>query len=122
MDIAEAPIGEPSDLAPPRHVNELLLLLVDAMFRLSVARAARRQFTRAYASPASPHALVLLEHRQGVLDSACLSALTAATQLGGQVTGLVISGPDSAAAVVDNAKKYAQHHPIQPHLTPLVPD
>ncbi|KAF8919891.1 electron transfer flavoprotein alpha subunit [Mucidula mucida] len=74
------------------------------MFSRPAVRVARH-LARSYASPASPNALVILEHRQGVLDSACLSALTAATQLGGQVTGLVISGPDSAAAALDNAKK-----------------
>jgi electron transfer flavoprotein alpha subunit len=66
----------------------------------------RRAFVRAYAASPSPHALVLLEHRQGIVDSSSLSALTAAEQLGGPVTGLVIGGPDDVQGVVDKAKKY----------------
>ncbi|KAK0212885.1 DHS-like NAD/FAD-binding domain-containing protein [Desarmillaria ectypa] len=74
------------------------------MLRLGAVHRAYRPLVRAYATPASPHALVLLEHRAGVLDSGSLSALTAATHLGGQVTGLIISGPDGAS-VVEKAKK-----------------
>ncbi|KAK0504813.1 DHS-like NAD/FAD-binding domain-containing protein [Armillaria luteobubalina] len=74
------------------------------MLRLGAVRRVSRPLVRAYATPASPHALVLLEHRAGVLDSGSLSALTAATHLGGQVTGLIISGLDGAS-VVDKAKK-----------------
>jgi electron transfer flavoprotein alpha subunit len=62
-------------------------------------------FRRAYSTAPSPHALVFLEHRQGVIDSASLSALTAAEQLGGQVTGLVVGGPDHVPGVVEKAKK-----------------
>ncbi|KAJ7268816.1 electron transfer flavoprotein alpha subunit [Mycena haematopus] len=40
-----------------------------------------------------------------VIDSASLSALTAAEQLGGQVTGLVVGGPDHLPGVVEQAKK-----------------
>lgn len=64
-----------------------------------------RALSRSYATAAPPHALVLLEHRQGVLDSGSLSALTAAEQLGGKVTGLVIGSPEHVQGVVDNAKK-----------------
>ncbi|PBK91436.1 electron transfer flavo protein, alpha subunit [Armillaria gallica] len=74
------------------------------MLRLGAVRRVSRPLVRAYATPASPHALVLLEHRAGVLDSGSLSALTAATHLGGQVTGLIISGPDGGS-VVAKAKK-----------------
>jgi electron transfer flavoprotein alpha subunit len=65
----------------------------------------RRAFVRAYGASPSPHALVLLEHRQGVVDSASLSALTAAERLGGQVTGLVIGGPGDMQSVVEKAKR-----------------
>ncbi|KAI8992892.1 electron transfer flavoprotein alpha subunit [Trametes punicea] len=60
---------------------------------------------RGYASVAGPHALVLLEHRAGVIESGSLSALTAAQQLGGQVTGLVVGAPDQVKGVVEKAKK-----------------
>ncbi|KAI0369709.1 electron transfer flavoprotein alpha subunit [Pilatotrama ljubarskyi] len=63
------------------------------------------QLSRRYATAAGPHALVLLEHRAGVIDSGSLSALTAAQQLGGQVTGLIIGAPDEVKNVVDKAKK-----------------
>ena len=68
--------------------------------------SSRRLITRAYATATSPHALVLLEHKNGAIESASLSALTAAQQLGGAVTGLVIGSPDQVPAVLESAKKY----------------
>jgi electron transfer flavoprotein alpha subunit len=65
----------------------------------------RKALVRSYATAGSPHALVLLEHRQGVIDSGSLSALTAAQQLGGQVTGLVVGSPEQVPGVVEKAKK-----------------
>lgn len=67
--------------------------------------SSRRLITRAYATATSPHALVLLEHKDGAIESASLSALTAAQQLGGAVTGLVIGSPDQVPAVLERAKK-----------------
>jgi electron transfer flavoprotein alpha subunit len=64
-----------------------------------------RAFLRAYSSAPPPHALVFLEHRQGVIDSGSLSALTAAEQLGGQVTGLIVGGPEHVPGAVEKAKK-----------------
>ncbi|TFK44428.1 DHS-like NAD/FAD-binding domain-containing protein [Crucibulum laeve] len=63
-----------------------------------------RAFSRTYATATSPHALVFIEHRHGVIDSGSLSALTAAEQLGGQVSGLVVGGPDHVHSVVDKVK------------------
>lgn len=68
-----------------------------------------RVFSRAYATATSPHALVFLEHRQGVIDSGSLSALTAASQLGGKVSALVVGAPDHLPTVVEQAKKYVRH-------------
>jgi electron transfer flavoprotein alpha subunit len=65
----------------------------------------RRAFVRAYATSPSPHALIFLEHHAGAIESASLSALTAAEQLGGQVTGLIVGGPDEVGGVVEKAKK-----------------
>ena len=65
----------------------------------------RRSLVRAYATAPSPHALVFLEHRSGNIESGSLSALTAAEQLGGKVTGLVIGGPDQVQPIVEQAKK-----------------
>jgi len=64
-----------------------------------------RALFRGYATAPGPHALVFLEHREGAIDSGSLSALTAAQQLGGQVTGLVVGGPDQVPSVVQKAKK-----------------
>jgi electron transfer flavoprotein alpha subunit len=65
-----------------------------------------RALARAYAtSGSSPHALVLLEHQEGKIDSGSLSALTAAQQLGGQVTGLIVGGPGQVESAVGVAKK-----------------
>ena len=65
----------------------------------------RRALARSYATGTSPHALVFLEHRKGVLESGSLSALTAAQQLGGQVTGLIVGSSDHINDVVKKAKK-----------------
>lgn len=63
-----------------------------------------RSLLRTYASSAGPNALVFLEHRDGVLDSGSLSAVTAAGQLGGKVTGLITGGPE-IKDMVEKAKK-----------------
>ena len=72
------------------------------MLRTSIVRT----FSRSYATAASPHALVFLEHQRGKLDSASLSALTAASQLGGKVTGLIVGTADELPQALDQAKKY----------------
>ncbi|GBE81171.1 Probable electron transfer flavoprotein subunit alpha [Sparassis crispa] len=64
-----------------------------------------RILLRPYATSPGPHALVFLEHREGALDSGSLSAITAARRLGGEVTGIVIGGPDQVPDVVEKAKK-----------------
>ena len=68
--------------------------------------SSRRLITRAYATATSPCALVFLEHKDGAIEPASLSALTAAQELGGAVTGIVIGSPDQVPAVVERAKKY----------------
>lgn len=76
------------------------------MLRVQIPQL-NRVLARSYATAAPPHALVFLEHRQGDLDSASLSALTAASQLGGQVTGLVVGSPEEVPSVVEKARRYA---------------
>ncbi|EKM54253.1 uncharacterized protein PHACADRAFT_123148 [Phanerochaete carnosa HHB-10118-sp] len=61
--------------------------------------------SRTYATAASPHALVYLEHRGGVIEPGSLSALTAAEKLGGQVTGLVVGSPEEVQQVLPKAQK-----------------
>ncbi|KAI0266836.1 electron transfer flavoprotein alpha subunit [Gloeopeniophorella convolvens] len=75
------------------------------MLRARHLSAPRRFIARSYATAASPHALVLLEHRNGAIESGSLSALTAAQELGGQVTGLVVGGSDQVQPVLEEVKK-----------------
>lgn len=81
------------------------IIIATRMLRVR-SLVASRALSRSYATAAPPHALVLLEHRQGVLDSGSLSALTAAEQLGGKVTGLIVGESEHVQGVVDKAKKY----------------
>lgn len=85
-----------------------------------------RVLARSYATAASPHALVFLEHRQADLDSASLSALTAASQLGGQVTGLVVGSPEEVPSVVEKAKRLngltTLLHCASPQYSTLLPE
>ncbi|KAF8554192.1 electron transfer flavoprotein, alpha subunit [Imleria badia] len=74
------------------------------MLRVRTA-ALSKALARRYSTFPAPHALVFLEHRDGELDSASLSALTAASRLGGKVTGLLAGAPDQVPGVVDKAKK-----------------
>jgi electron transfer flavoprotein alpha subunit len=62
---------------------------------------------RTYATPAGgSHTLLFLEHTNGAVDAASLSALTAAKELNGKVTALVVGGEDGQVQqVVDEAKK-----------------
>ncbi|KAI6002749.1 DHS-like NAD/FAD-binding domain-containing protein [Pisolithus albus] len=75
-----------------------------------LARSAARSY--ATATAASPHALVFLEHCKGKLDSGSLSALTAASQLGGRISGLVVGTPEDLPAVLEQAKKYPTFTPL----------
>lgn len=71
------------------------------MLRARVIRTA----IRSYASVSSPNTLVYLEHHKGDIDAGSLSALTAAGELGGTVTGLVVGKPGYVEGVVEKAKK-----------------
>ncbi|KAI0930202.1 hypothetical protein AcV5_006979 [Taiwanofungus camphoratus] len=64
-----------------------------------------RPLYRYYATSPGPHALVFLEYREGVIDSGSLSAVNAAQQLGGQVTGLVVGSTEQVKGVVQRAKQ-----------------
>lgn len=56
---------------------------------------------------ASTHALVFLEHSNGAVESASLSALTAATQLGegNKVTGIIVGSKEEVDKVLPNVQK-----------------
>jgi electron transfer flavoprotein alpha subunit len=90
------------------------------------------QLRRTYATASSPHTLLFIEHQNGEIDSGSLSALNAATQLGGPVTGVVIGGPGQVEPVVEAAKKFkglttilhstspAYEHPLPEIVSPLL--
>ena len=69
------------------------------------ARLARPVCSRSYATAGSPHALVFLEHRKGKIEAGSLSALTAASQLGGQVSALIVGDSEDVGGVAEQAKK-----------------
>ncbi|CAE6486247.1 unnamed protein product [Rhizoctonia solani] len=73
--------------------------------RRAVLPSAR--LVRTYATPAgSSNTLLFLEHSHGAIEPASLSALTAAQQLKGKVTVLVVGGEDAEVQkVVEEAKK-----------------
>ena len=54
---------------------------------------------------ASTHSLVLLEHEGGVVAPASLSALAAATQVGKNITGIVVGGPEEVKTILPTAKR-----------------
>ncbi|KAB5591990.1 electron transfer flavoprotein subunit alpha [Ceratobasidium theobromae] len=62
---------------------------------------------RTYATPAgASHTLLFLEHSQGAIEPASLSALTAAQHLKGKITALVVGGEDEEVQrAVEHAKK-----------------
>ena len=72
------------------------------LFRSTCVSATRRGF----ATAAPPHALVFIEHQAGAIDSASLSALTAAHQLGGEVTGLIVGKAEEVKQAVGKARRY----------------
>lgn len=78
--------------------------------RISAAVPAARVLSsgRRYASQV--HSLVFIEHRSGDVESGTLAALTAASELGGKVTGLVVGGPGEVDGIVEKVKKYAPRH------------
>lgn len=67
-----------------------------------------QSLTRAYVTASSPHALVFLEHAHGAIDPGSLSALTAATRLGGKVTGLIVGDSEQVDSVLEKAKKHVR--------------
>ena len=75
------------------------------MLRARSLAAVKPALLRTYATATGPHALVFLEHRAGVIDASSLSAVTAAQQLGGQVTGLVVGSPEDVQQVLPKAQK-----------------
>ncbi|KAH8990527.1 hypothetical protein EDB92DRAFT_1935273 [Lactarius akahatsu] len=93
------------------------------MLRLATSR---RFVNRAYATAASPRALLLLEHKNGAIESGSLSALTAAQQLGGTVTALILGAPDHLPTVLESAKKLkglsSILHSSAPQYSSLVPE
>ncbi|KAG8882891.1 Electron transfer flavoprotein alpha-subunit [Tulasnella sp. 331] len=61
--------------------------------------------TRLASTSGGPSSLLLIEHQGGKIDAGTLSALTAASQMGGEVTGLVVGTSEEVKVVLDSAKK-----------------
>ena len=80
------------------------------MLQARTAIRCRAFLSRSYASASSPHALVFLEHNSGGITSGSLSALTAATKLGGEVTGILVGGPEQVPNAVEKAKTYGHRN------------
>ena len=101
--------GRRASRAPPwsLFLHHPLKIYPRAMLRTRALLRAQL-LTRSYATASSPHALVFLEHNQGVIDPSSLSALTAATQLGGKVTGLIVGDPEQVNSVLEKAKKHVR--------------
>jgi hypothetical protein len=87
------------------HPTPSLLRLSEMFVRVQRSLGLQRAL-RTYARTASTHSLVFLEHNKGVIDSGSLSAVTAASKLGGTVTGLVVGGQEHISAALDKAKRY----------------
>lgn len=86
-----------------RRVQGLTCTLTTMLRARSLLRV--RPTYRTYTTAANTHALVFLEHRDGVLDSGSLSAVTAAEKLGGEVTGLVVGSSEEVKLVLPKAQK-----------------
>ncbi|KAH7108416.1 electron transfer flavoprotein alpha-subunit [Auriculariales sp. MPI-PUGE-AT-0066] len=95
---------------------------------LGLRRVARLPISRVrcYASAPSPHALLFIEHRSGAIESGSLSALTAASQLGGSVTGIVVGVPGEVEPIVESARKLkgisAVLHATSPQFKASLPE
>ena len=88
------------------------LVVVVSTFTMLLARPARtlrtipRNSLRLFASATSPtHSLLLVEHRSGEIEAGTLSALTAASRLGGKVTAIVVGGSGDVDPIVEKVKK-----------------
>ncbi|PSS38018.1 hypothetical protein PHLCEN_2v103 [Hermanssonia centrifuga] len=79
-----------------------------------------RPLFRTYATAANPHALVLLEHRDGAIDSASLSALSAAQKLGGEITGLIVGSSDEGLTALLHSSSPQYATPLPELVSPLL--
>lgn len=69
-------------------------------------RTIPRNSLRLFASATSPaHSLLLVEHRSGEIEAGTLSALTAASKIGGKVTAIVVGGSGDVDPIVEKVKK-----------------
>ena len=71
------------------------------------AAVSRQAFLRNYASASggAPSSLLLIEYQDDKIDAGSLAALTAASQMGGEVTGLIFGAPEGVKSVLEQAKK-----------------
>ncbi|KAG9029681.1 Electron transfer flavoprotein alpha-subunit [Tulasnella sp. JGI-2019a] len=61
--------------------------------------------SRLASTSGGPSSLLLIEHQDGKINAGTLSALTAASQMGGEVTGLVVGSSEDVKGILASAKK-----------------
>ena len=75
------------------------------LLRRVFSESLRRSYSTAGSPSSAAHALVFVEHNNGSINPGSLSALTAAQNLGGQVSLLIVGNDKSLPGVVDQAKR-----------------
>lgn len=80
-------------------------MLVNRAARISSSSSAARTLSNGRRYASQIHSLVFIEHRSGDVEGGTLAALTAASELGGRVTGLVVGGPGEVEGIVEKVKK-----------------
>lgn len=73
--------------------------------RTTTLQAVRNAQLRYASTAGGPSSLLLIEHNAGKIDAGSLSALTAASQMGGEVTGLIVGSPEEIKPIIEKAKK-----------------
>ena len=88
----------------PRLYNSIIMFAVRSMLRAG-SRAATPLRAFSTSSIREANTLLFIEHKNGAINPASLSALTAAQKLGGEVHALVTGSSSNAKAVAEAASK-----------------
>jgi electron transfer flavoprotein alpha subunit len=82
-----------------------MLRTTPLLLRRIFSESLRRCYSTAGSLRSAAHALVFVEHNDGSINPGSLSAVTAAQNLGGQVSLLIVGNDESLPGVVDKAKR-----------------
>jgi electron transfer flavoprotein alpha subunit len=85
--------------------GELTVMWTAHVYRTSSSLSAARSAACARRWASQLHSLVFIEHRSGKVEGGTLAALSAASELGGKITGLVVGVPGEVAGIVEKVKK-----------------